>query len=183
VTRADSITGENSPLQSFIVQFSGPRMDGRVALEVLLSLRTRQPIMMQRPVLRLIFAVGLPIAAALLLEQMPKTGVAEVPFAFQVEDQVLPAGTYSIRETDFGRSLRIRNERLPDLGAECVVVRHRFGKSRGSRVVFQSQGRRYYLSEVWFDADGAGLVLNQRSQERKVASTPPTRPARFVRFQ
>ena len=51
---------------------------------------------MERTILRLLVGMGGPIASAVVLEQLPKTGVAEVPFAFQVQEQTLPRGTYAV---------------------------------------------------------------------------------------
>ena len=60
--------------------------------------------MIEKTMLRLMIGMGVPIASALVMEQLPKTGVAEVPFAFQVEQQTLPPGTYSVKQADLGRS-------------------------------------------------------------------------------
>lgn len=101
----------------------------------------------------------MPILTALVMEQLPKTGIAEVPFAFQVEDQTLPAGTYSVKQADLGRTFRIQNARVPEARIRCIATKRKFGRAQDARLVFEKSGGRYLLSEIWFDAEGQGLVL------------------------
>jgi hypothetical protein len=114
--------------------------------------------MFQRGVFRLAIGMGLPIASALVVEQLPKSGVAEIPFSFEVEGRMLAAGTYAVKEADFGRSIRIQND-TP--GGEVAVARAkwRFGTSNRSTLIFVEQSGRYSLAEIWFESDGPGLVL------------------------
>ena len=62
--------------------------------------------MIETTVLRLMIAVTVPIASALVVEQFPKTAVADVPFAFQVADRALPPGKATIGSDDEERILR-----------------------------------------------------------------------------
>jgi hypothetical protein len=144
--------------------------------------------MFERTVLRLMIAMGVPIASALVMDQLPKAGVAEVPFAFQVDKQAMPPGTYSVKQAELGRAIRIQNEKVGDASVECVAAKRKFGKAKGARLVFDSYGGRYYLSEIWFDADGRGLVLNESLTGQKAGTKPAssqaaTREVRYIRFQ
>jgi hypothetical protein len=123
--------------------------------------------MMERTILRLLIGMGGPIASAVVLEQLPKTGVAEVPFAFQVEKQTLPRGTYAVTQADHGLGVRISNEKVADTGTNCAAVKRKFGKAGEARLVFENHGGRYFLSEIWFEADGRGLVLQPARQGTK----------------
>jgi hypothetical protein len=139
--------------------------------------------MIEKTMLRLIIAMGVPLGSALVLEQLPKTGVAEVPFAFQVEEKTLPPGTYSIRQSDVCRGIRIQNEKVAAAGTKCVAAEHRFGKAQGARLVFDNYEGHYLLSEIWFDADGRGLILQQKHLSAKAGSDGENRDVQFVRFQ
>jgi hypothetical protein len=121
--------------------------------------------MIDRTILRLMIGVGVPIASAVVLEQLPKTGVAEVPFAFQVAEQTLPRGTYAVRQADNGRDVRIWNEKVAGVGMSCAALKRKFGKAQGARLVFENHAGRYFLSEIWFDTDGRGLILAGRGKE------------------
>jgi hypothetical protein len=126
--------------------------------------------MIERTVLRLMIGAGLPIAAALVMEQLPKTRIAEVPFAFQIQDQKLPPGTYSVKQAGLGRSILIQNKKLAGAGMKCVAFKRKFGKAELARLVFDSYQGRYLLSEVWFDADGPGVVLRRKDSGQKGGS-------------
>ena len=127
--------------------------------------------------------MGLPIVSALIMEQLPKSGVAEVPFAFQVEQQTLPAGSYSVKQADLGRSVRIQSEKSTGEGLKCLAVKRKFGKAQGARLVFENYQGHYLLSEIWFDADGRGLILQAGGAKESVRSTRDERELRSVRFQ
>jgi hypothetical protein len=126
--------------------------------------------------------MGVPIASAVVLEQLPKTGVAEVPFAFQVAGQALPRGTYAVRQVDNGRDVRIWNEKVAGVGTNCAAVKRKFGTAQGARLVFENHNGRYFLSEIWFDTDGRGLVLAGRGKE-VAATNPDDREIRNILFQ
>jgi hypothetical protein len=151
-----------------------------VAVEMHLSPRFQ---MIERPILRLIIGIGLPIVSALVMEQLPKTRVAEVPFAFQVEQQTLPPGAYSVKQLERGQGVRIQNERIAGLDLKCEAAKHIFGKPQGARLVFENYEGRYFLSEIWFDADGRGLVLPQDQVKAGAGSKSDEREVRYVRFQ
>ncbi len=138
--------------------------------------------MLEKPMLRLMIGIGLPIASALVMEQFPKTGVAEVPFAFQVEEQTLPPGFYLVKQADRGRSVRIQREKGAGPVLECVAVRGKFGKAHEARLAFENHKGRYVLSEIWFDADGRSLVL---PDARAHGSAPAAngRETRYVHFR
>jgi hypothetical protein len=125
----------------------------------------------EKPLIRLMIAVSLPIATALLMEQLPKTGVAEVPFTFQVKDQMLPPGIYSVKQADLGRGIRIQNQTVATAGLKCVAAKLRFGRVEEPRLVFEKTAGCYSLSEIWFDAEGRGLILQDgRLEDREVRS-------------
>jgi len=127
--------------------------------------------------------MGFPIASAVVMEQLPKTGVADVPFAFQVENQTLPAGSYSVKQADRGRSVRIQNDKVAGAGLKCVAAQRRFGSPQGASLVFDGYRGRYFLSEIWFDADGRGLILQPSRQEANAGPNPEVRQVRYVHFQ
>jgi hypothetical protein len=129
--------------------------------------------MMERTVLRVMIGILVPISSALIVEQLPKTRVAKVPFAFQVGDQAFPPGTYSIHETGLGRGIRIQNKTIATAGILCAEARHQFGKLQPARLVFADDEGQYRLSEIWLDADGRGVVLRQDQKQRAERAGEP----------
>jgi hypothetical protein len=145
--------------------------------------------MLEKPTFRLILGIGLPIASALVMQQFPKTGVAEVPFAFQVQEQTLPPGFYLVRQADRGRSVRIQREKAAGPALKCVAVKGKFGKAHEARLAFENHKGHYVLSEVWFDAEGRGLVLREGQARREDLAKQSAQPnqngleTRYIRFR
>jgi hypothetical protein len=139
--------------------------------------------MIERTFLRLMIGVGVPIVTVVVMEQLPKTGVVEVPFAFQVEKQTLPPGIYSVKQADRGRGIRIQNEKVAQAGLKCIAAKHKFGNAQEPKLVFDSYQGRYMLSEIWFDANGRGLVLRDASLRNQAGPTPQDRDVRSVSFR
>jgi hypothetical protein len=118
--------------------------------------------MIEKPAVRLMIAVGLPLACALLVEQLPKPRVAQVPFSFQVAGETLPAGNYSVEQFGLGRGIRLQNNQLA-AGAQCIAARRKFGRTQAARLVFDRSDGAYRLAEVWLEADGRGMILREPS--------------------
>lgn len=115
--------------------------------------------MINRSVFRLVMSVAIPLASAAVIELLPKTRVAQVPFQFQVADRILPAGTYAVRAGGLGRGIRIQNQKSAGDFLDCATAKSKFGRSDRARLVFADQDGQYRLSEIWFEADGRGVIL------------------------
>jgi hypothetical protein len=137
---------------------------------------------MDKHVRRLIIGLGLPVAAAFLVEQVPKRGTVEIPFSFQVEDQTLPAGPYSIKKSARQGTIWIQNQRTPAAATRLTVSGRKWGKADGAKLVFECYDNRHFLSEIWFSADSAGLTLNKGHLEEKLAAAPAERAVASVKF-
>jgi len=139
--------------------------------------------MFNNPAVRLTIGVGVPIASALMMEQLPKTGVAEVPFAFQVETRTLPPGTYSVKQSDEGPGVTIQNQKIAGEGKQCVAAKRRFGPAQEARLVFHRHEGHFFLSEIWFDGDGRGLILQEGRLHQEARSTADVTESRDVSFR
>ena len=95
---------------------------------------------------------SLPLAAGLLASAIPASAQTNldvnVPFAFSVGNQHLPAGHYRVQSqsNDF---LSIRN--VETAGTTVVMVRSEGGRhlQGNSRLVFDREGNQSYLTQVW----------------------------------
>jgi hypothetical protein len=127
--------------------------------------------MNRRQALRLAVGIGLPLITAIAIDQLPKKGVVNVPFAFQVDGKVLPAGEYSVRELSPRGPIEIQNRKT----AASTRVSHatrKWASSDGAGLVFDLCEGRYYLSQIWFGSDTTGLILHNASAERAAATDP-----------
>ena len=138
---------------------------------------------MDKHVRRLIIGLGLPLAAALLIEQMPKKGIVKVPFAFQVDDRTLPPGPYSVKRLASQDAIWIENQKIPAAAMQLEASGRKWGQADGAKLVFRCYGGRYFLSEIWFSADRVGLVVNPGRLEAQLASAQPERAVASVRFE
>ena len=106
------------------------------------------------------------MGGALLVAQNPAKNVAEVPFDFQIKDQTLPAGMYSVSQTSPTGMLQIRNEGTGEAILTLAPIREE-GKSSVGKLVFRCYGDRYFLAWVWFadGQDGYGVVKGRAEKE------------------
>ena len=121
------------------------------------------------------FALTAGLTAALgtmsLMAQMTKAGNAEIPFDFQIQDQVLPAGSYTVDETSTTGLIVVRNDDTRKAVLALAPVRTS-GKEDGPKLVFHRYGDRYFLSEIWLTGEDAGHMIRPGKLEKELASGP-----------
>jgi hypothetical protein len=111
------------------------------------------------------FGLAAVMGSTLLLAATSGKGTAEVPFDFQVQGHVLPAGMYSVTHSNTDGILFIRNEGTGETIAALAPVR-KWGKAGDPKLTFNQYGDRYFLSAVWFGGeDGCGLVKSRQEKE------------------
>ena len=105
-------------------------------------------------------------ASATMGQTKPGDMIVDVPFAFVVDGQALPAGHYIVAATGDDH-VRIFNSQTTGL----YVPTH--GASRtnsdGSKLVFHRYGDTYFLSAVWVTGNTTGRELFRSSAERELA--------------
>jgi hypothetical protein len=88
-----------------------------------------------------------------------------VPFAFTVAKQQMPAGSYSILSNS-AASIQIRNN---DTGAAVLsLVRSELPGDRAPRLVFHYVGNQYFLSQVWGSEGSSGMTVPASSLEKEL---------------
>jgi len=92
--------------------------------------------------------------------------IADVPFAFSVAGQSLPAGHYIVAA--LGDNIRISNSQTNGL----FVPTHGTMRtaSDGTKLVFHRYGDSYFLSEVWVTGKTTGRELFRSRAERELAA-------------
>jgi hypothetical protein len=100
----------------------------------------------------------------------------DVPFAFQVANQTMPAGEYLIqRMTNTNEGVQYTMIRRTDSStavvALTVAVDGKNGKSE-PKLVFHTYGNSHFLSEIWTSQDqGQHLLLCNREKELATETT------------
>jgi hypothetical protein len=116
----------------------------------------------------LVFAVGARPANAMASDVVLK---AHVPFAFEVDGQTLPAGTYRIQTADFNEPnvVEIRNTdgHGPDELFLTVATRESTRLQR-SELVFDKVGNQRFLRSILIPGERGASVLARRAELQAV---------------
>ena len=94
----------------------------------------------------------------------------DIPFAFQVANQTMPAGEYLIqRMTDTKEGVQYTMIRRTDRSRAAVALTFAVDAKNAKsdpKLVFHTYGNSYFLSEIWTGQDqGQHLLLSNREKE------------------
>ena len=92
----------------------------------------------------------------------------DIPFAFGVEDRLLPAGKYTIFTVTPERSIRIVSANGKHSAIVNTLPNYAKEPSSNSRLVFHSYGNEYFLAEVW--TAGQDVARNPLSSKKAMES-------------
>ena len=120
---------------------------------------------------RTLFAMVLLLGAASVYSQAENVAFLRVaiPFNFTVDNQQLPAGDYTVSESELNPQSVIW---LQSADGQHVAVVHThqtfmLSPAAGAELVFQHSGSEYFLSQIWTTGQTSGreLVLRDRAKE------------------
>jgi hypothetical protein len=90
---------------------------------------------------------------------------ANIPFAFQAGDRLMPAGTYQI-DSHGGPLLLLRsNQGTAFVLTHAAVTSH---PTTTGRVVFERYGTKYFLRQVWTGSSSQGAELPKSRAEKEI---------------
>lgn len=91
---------------------------------------------------------------------------ANIPFAFEVSNRNMPAGAYTLNSISAGgETLRIKSDDSKNVALGLTRVAD--GRAKHAQLVFHRYGQRYFLVEVWGNAN-EGRELSTSSRERAI---------------
>jgi hypothetical protein len=102
--------------------------------------------------------------------------VATIPFQFNVGDKTLPAGEYTVTQTNPASDRAVLQVRSIDGRSSALIqMNNAIGKaSERSRLVFNRYGNQQYFAAAWIEGDANGLQAsksrNERATERELAA-------------
>jgi len=113
------------------------------------------------------------VLAAMILMGLPALAQGRetkfnVPFSFNVDKEVLPAGTYVVAQV-FEASLMIRGASnghatlVSSMGVESA------DREKPCKLVFHRYGNRYFLSQAWLGLRTSGRELLRSNEESEIA--------------
>lgn len=120
----------------------------------------------------LLITVAFVSALASASAQTPGHNIrAAVPFEFNIGDQRLPAGEYSIgRLNSDGMQLRISNVDSNESANRLTSAVIASAPQAQTMLMFNRYGDRYFLSQVWTVGETTGRELRKSASERAMAS-------------
>ena len=95
---------------------------------------------------------------------------ANIPFAFSVGNQTMPAGEYTVRCTNPSSDMKVLQLRSSD-GHETALVRTSSvsGKIQDdAKLVFNRYGDQYFFAQAWLPADSIGMQAPKSRAEKQI---------------
>jgi hypothetical protein len=98
--------------------------------------------------------------------------IADVPFAFSIGDQSVPAGHYELQSFSGEGILALRrgNEHMGLVSTHSIQS----ATASGGRLIFQRYGDRYFLRQIWMPGSNSGRELPTTKLEKELASNRTT---------
>lgn len=94
--------------------------------------------------------------------------VASIPFQFNVGDQTMPAGEYTVSQVNPSSDHAVLRLRGKD-GSRTVMIQMNSviaKANEGSRLVFNHIGDEYYFSQAWVSGEDTGWQASKAKAER-----------------
>ena len=121
---------------------------------------------MKRKSLIVASLLGLTFVWAGLVSASPVVTVrVDVPFAFSVNNQVLPAGSYEIVQNDNTSMLTIRNQSDRKSTIFGVSTTEERRVPAEAKLVFKRYGDQYFLSQIWTRDSGRDVRKSRSERE------------------
>lgn len=118
-----------------------------------------------------LLALSLLLTTTSVFAQAPAR--AYVPFAFNVGNKHLPAGTYEIKRADFDSNFVMVSNRNTGETVLSLFQRESPGHVN-HKLIFHRQGNQYFLSDIWGSEGAVGIAMPavKATQQTEVASNP-----------
>ncbi len=125
--------------------------------------------------------LGILVIAALLggtglaLAQ-PQILVADIPFAFTLENATLPAGTYEIQQVDSWEFVLSDAKGVVKV-AFVTEPAEQLDRASTGELIFNVSGDKYFFSKMWFPGamDGFGLAKTRAERALMKMAPAPTK--------
>jgi hypothetical protein len=123
-------------------------------------------------ILRSLMAAGLVIiggGAAIQAQQADRVVKFEAPFAFEVENNKLPAGEYTVLMQGGWLQIQGKDRSSAAHALTMPVVSRESKPVAKSHVVFHNYQGRYFLAEIWSSGQEKGRELLETREEQQLA--------------
>jgi hypothetical protein len=122
---------------------------------------------MKRNLTHILLTAGLAASlGSVMATAQQRTDVAEIPFAFQANDRLLPAGTYTLREYK-ERIFLVTDNAAHAHSAFVSASEVQMTKSASPKLKFRCFGNQRVLAEIW-TTDGRSYEVSQSSVDKSI---------------
>jgi hypothetical protein len=94
---------------------------------------------------------------------------AVIPFDFSVQQHILPAGTYVVKQVRDGLYQIQREDRRGQMASmQTTALGSPIGTNNDTKLVFNKYGDQYFLSQIWASGQPQGRALLKSHSEREL---------------
>ena len=114
-----------------------------------------------------VFVLSLMFSTVSFAQQSEAIYKATIPFEFQLNGKILPAGDYVVKMTDHFIQVRPANAAK---GVGTVTTKSSHSKvSTENALVFNVYGNQHFLSQLWFEGSDLGRSVQMSKAEDEMA--------------
>jgi hypothetical protein len=124
---------------------------------------------MKNEICKALITLGLAGALGGVLTAQSAREIGTVPFAFQVGDKTLPAGTYAATETNGMGLIQLTNQSTRESTMVAAFI-PKSGKDGQSKLTFNCYSGHCFLSEIWYPEESSGHAVKPSRHEKELAS-------------
>ena len=118
---------------------------------------------------RAIVAAGLLACSLLPASAAPAAAIANIPFEFEVDGKMMPAGRYTVSEGMHRNVIQLTDNN----GRAVMFATSELGdpsKIQKSRLVFERGDRGYQMAEIWISSMPTGKALSRKASSVKTTA-------------
>jgi hypothetical protein len=132
---------------------------------------TNEEILMKNQICTALMTLGLAgtFGSVLLTAQDTPRELGTVPFAFQVGDKIMPAGTYAATEMNANGLMQLTNQSTRESILVAAFI-PKSGKYGQSKLTFNCYGGHCFLSEIWYPQESVGHAVKASRHEKEMAA-------------
>ena len=142
--------------------------------------RTRGTEMKLVKALLQVTAIGALLCMAPIFAQTSTNVRADIPFAFQVGDQKLPAGEYTLKAAGGSQIMLIQNTDGKSVAMTVTMPNAAITGPEVSQVRFRVYGEAHYLAGVWIPGSEGRFLQKSRAEGKSAETKSPLEVAVLI---
>jgi hypothetical protein len=137
---------------------------------------------MKRNIYGALMIIALAVIVTVPMMQAQSRARATVPFAYSLDQQSMPAGTYEISSTG-GQALVVRNLNTGESRLVIESMHVQASQAAGTphaKLVYRHYGDQYFLAEIWNGQSNIGIAFHESKREKELQLASDTHQPQLV---